>query len=159
MKLWSKPPKSGKRGKEVLSIYMKPLKLIEAHDGADEINVGPSTLMIIFNLNIFQKCLCCKRLIYLCVTQYMRGPGVPNNLEHVPTPKKSPLRKTRMNREPGIELREGAERLWSACVSSFGTWVDIHKESGLNWYCVRTRGGCFSRFNQNAVPEGLLKRL
>ena len=89
----------------------------------------------------------------------MRGPGVPNNLEHVPTPKKSPLRKAPMNREPGIELREGAERLWSACVSSFGTWVDIHKESGLNWYYIRTRCGRFSRFNLNAVPEGLLNRL
>ena len=159
MKLWNKPPKSGKRGEEVLCIYMKALMLIETHDGADESNVGPSTLMIIFNLNIFQKCVCCKRLIYLLVTQYMRGPAVPNNLEHVLTPKKSPLRKAPMNREPGIELREGAERLWNACVSSFGTWMGFHKESRLNWYCVRTRGGCFSRLNLNAVPEGLLKRL
>ena len=33
----------------------------------------------------------------------MCGPAVPNNLEHVPTPKKSSLSKTRMNRAPEIE--------------------------------------------------------
>ena len=66
MKLWSKPPKNGKTGEEVLSIYMKALMLIEAHDGADESNVGPSTLMIIFNLNIFKKCVFVVKDSYTC---------------------------------------------------------------------------------------------
>ena len=42
-------------------------------------------------------------LLCSCGTRYMCGPAVPNNLEHVPTPKKSSLSKTRMNRAPEIE--------------------------------------------------------